>query len=117
MARSQTGKSSPFKLFMAMYYIYIMPSILITIYIYIYIISNHDIIMIYIYIYLHMIYIYIYMEISQPQGIPNSSSAPRFPGGSQVCFPNGEVDPWHSLSVLVAGTGGGSLGAYFFFGF
>jgi hypothetical protein len=28
---------------------------------------------------------------------------PRFPGGTQVVFPNGDVDPWHSLSVLVAG--------------
>ncbi|CAL1145558.1 unnamed protein product [Cladocopium goreaui] len=25
----------------------------------------------------------------------------KFPGGTQVVFPNGEVDPWHSLSVLV----------------
>ena len=25
----------------------------------------------------------------------------RFPGGSHVIFPNGEVDPWHWLSVLV----------------
>eukprot|EP00435_Cladocopium_sp_Y103_P054654 s102_g17.t2 len=28
----------------------------------------------------------------------------KFPGGSQVVFPNGEVDPWHPLSVLVPPT-------------
>lgn len=34
---------------------------------------------------------------------PSSPWSPRFPNGSQVLFPNGEVDPWHPLSVLVPG--------------
>ena len=95
MACSQTGMSSPFQLFMAMsiWYIYFF----------------------FIFIYIYLQYIWRFPKIGYPQSplihfmfrfsirTDPDFVTPRFPGGTQVVFPNGEVDPWHSLSVLVAG--------------